>query len=55
MQFFCQIGEGKKKERKIDTQLKKAPGEAEAPVDLTIRFLETITGNKGNSSLLNDG
>lgn len=43
----------RKKKRQIDTQLKKAPGEEEAPVDLTV--LETITGNKGNSSLLDEG
>lgn len=36
-------------------QMKKVPGGAEAPVDLTVRFLETITGNKGNSSLLDEG
>lgn len=43
------------KKRQINMQMKKGPGGTEAPVDLTVRFLETITGNKGNSSLLDEG
>lgn len=30
-------------------------GKAEVPVDLTVRILETITGNKGNVIFLDEG